>query len=132
VVILVDSSAWVEFLRRTESAVHHRVHRLMAETDEIVTTEAIHMELLAGARDDAHVTRLRRLLARFPLLPAEGLADFEQAAAVYRACRSGGETVRNRIDCLIAAVALRADATVLHLDRDFEVIARYTPLQLAS
>src|SRR5436309_123637 len=33
-------------------------------------------------------------------------------------------------DCLIAAVAIREGATLLHFDHDFDVIARHTPLQV--
>lgn len=35
------------------------------------------------------------------------------------------------IDYVIAAVAIREHAEVLHHDRDFDAIARHTPLQLA-
>ena len=34
------------------------------------------------------------------------------------------------MDCLIAAVAIRERAHVLHRDRDFDVIARHTDLRL--
>ncbi len=34
------------------------------------------------------------------------------------------------MDCLIAAVAIREGASVLHRDRDFDVIARHTELQI--
>jgi hypothetical protein len=37
--------------------------------------------------------------------------------------------VRKLIDCLIAAVAIRERATVLHNDGDFEVLARHTALR---
>jgi predicted nucleic acid-binding protein len=43
---------------------------------------------------------------------------------------SCGETVRKLEDCLVAAVALRHGATLLHRDHDFEVIARHAPLQV--
>ena len=36
------------------------------------------------------------------------------------------------IDCLIAAIALRHDVTLVHKDRDFEVLARVTPLRQHS
>ena len=90
------------------------------------------MELLAGAATAEEVTRLRRLLLRYQLLPVEGLADYEAAAALYRHCRARGETVRQLTDCLIAVVAIRRKASLLHRDHDFEVIARHTPLQVAS
>jgi predicted nucleic acid-binding protein len=129
-VILADTSAWVEYLRATGTPVHLRLRELIADEGELVTTEVVTMELLAGAASPEGVTQLRRLLGRFDVLAVEGLADYEAAAELYRRCRAGGETVRKLTDCLIAAVAVRAGATVLHRDRDFEVIARHTPLRV--
>jgi predicted nucleic acid-binding protein len=86
------------------------------------------MEVLAGARSEAHLAQLRGLLARAsyePILPE----DYDQAAALNRTCRLGGETVRKLIDCLIGAVAIRLSVQVLHADSDFAVLARHTPLQ---
>ena len=89
------------------------------------------MELLAGARDESHLDDLRRLLARASLIPTLP-QDYDEAAALYRGCRRGGETVRRLIDCLIAAIAIRAEVEVLHADADFDVLARHTPLRIAS
>jgi predicted nucleic acid-binding protein len=131
-VILADTSAWVEYLRATGSPAHLRLRQLIADGDELVTTEVVMMELLAGETTPNGVTRLRRLLGRFELLPIEGLADYEAAAELYRRCRTGGETVRKLTDCLIAAVVLRHGAVLLHRDHDFEVIARHAPFRVAG
>lgn len=131
-VTLVDTSAWVEYLRATGSPVHRTVRRLLDEDESVHTTDVVVMEILAGARDGEHHDQLRRLLARCDHLPVEGLTDYESAAALYQACRRAGETVRALTDCLIAAVALRAEVTVLHLDRDFEILARHAGLQATS
>jgi predicted nucleic acid-binding protein len=131
-VILADSSAWVEYLRATGSPVHLRLRQLIADEGDLATTEVAMMELLAGETTPDGVTRLRRLLGRFEVLPVEGLADYEAAAELYRRCRAAGETVRKLTDCLIAAVALRHGATLLHRDHDFEVIARHAPLRVAG
>ena len=125
--ILVDTSAWIEFLRNTGSPVCARVDELL--TDEIAVCEAVRMEVLAGARDESHLLSLRRLLARATILPTRA-TDYEDAAALYRGCRRQGETVRKLIDCLIASVAIRAGVPVLHNDRDFEVLARHTELRV--
>lgn len=130
--ILADTSAWVEYLRATGSPTHHRLSHLIAEDADVVTTDVVVMEILAGARTDERLRQLRRLLNRFDLLPVGGLADFEAAAGIYRRCRRGGETVRKLTDCLIAAVALRTNAELLHCDRDFEVIARHVPLRVLA
>jgi len=87
------------------------------------------MEVLAGARDEGHLNDLRRLLARASIVETMP-GDYEDAAALYRTCRGGGETVRKLIDCLIGAVAIRADLPVLHSDADFDVLARRTPLRV--
>jgi predicted nucleic acid-binding protein len=131
-VILADTSAWVEYLRGTGSPAHLRLRELIAGQGELATTEVVVMELLAGAAAQEEVARLRRLLGRFELLPVEGLADYEAAADLYRRCRAGGETVRKLTDCLIAAVALRHGAALLHRDLDFEVIARHSRLQVVG
>jgi len=125
--ILVDTSAWIEFLRDTESAVCDRVDDLLGA--DVATCDPIRMEVLAGARDDAHLGKLRGLLARASLVPTRSI-DYENAAVLYRACRRKGDTVRKLIDCLIAAVAIRADLPVLHADADFDVLSRHTPLRL--
>jgi predicted nucleic acid-binding protein len=70
------------------------------------------------------------IIEGLPLLPLNGLDDFHHAAMLYRAGRAGGETVRRMTDCLVAAVAIRNDVPVLHNDRDYAVLARYTPLRV--
>ena len=129
--ILVDTSAWVEFFRRTGSDANVRVRRLLAEPDSLLTTDVVLMEVLAGARDVRHRDSLRRLLARCRFEPVDGPADYEAAAALYRHCRARGVTVRALTDCLVACVAVRTDCALLHADRDFELIAEHAPLRLA-
>jgi len=131
-VILADTSAWVEYLRATGSPVHRRMRQLVNADAGVVTTDVVVMELLAGATKDEQRTELRRMLLRFEHLPIDALDDFETAADLYRRCRRGGETVRTLMDCLVAAVALRTGAAVLHQDRDFDAIARQSPLEIAS
>lgn len=127
--ILVDTSAWVEFLRDTGSPVCGRVDELL--DGEIATCDPIRMEVLAGARDEGHLNHLRRLLSRASVI-AIVPGDYEDAAALYRTCRRRGETVRRLIDCLIGAVAIRAGVLVLQSDSDFGVLARHSSLRLAD
>jgi predicted nucleic acid-binding protein len=124
-VILIDTSAWIEFLRDSGSSVCERVDELLAS--DIATCDPICMEVFAGARDEDHLQTLRRLLARAAMLSTTS-ADYDAAAMLYRTCRARGRTVRKLIDCLIAAVALREGIPVLHKDNDFDVIAECAPL----
>ena len=124
--IVVDSSAWIEFLRDTGSPVCNAVDRLLDA--DLAVCDAISMEILAGSRDDHHLSQLRGLINRATMLPTTP-ADFDEAAALYRICRRRGETVRKLIDCLIAAVAIRAGAELLHADVDFAALERHTELR---
>lgn len=128
--ILIDTSAWIEFLRDTGSAVCARVERELRRED-IAVCDAITMEVLAGARDDRHLADLRGLLARATALPTTA-SDYDAAASLYRSCRRAGRRPRALLDCLIAAVALRDDAAVLHFDRDFDVLASVSDLAVVA
>ena len=130
--ILVDTSAWIEYLRGTGSSINRRVRALLESNKMLASTEVVVMELLAGARDDMHWQSLRRLLFGCEFLPLAGLADFEDAAALYRQCRRVGTTLRSLTGCLIAVVAIRSGAEILHADRDFDTIAMHSELRIAS
>lgn len=125
--ILIDTSAWIEFLRGTESPVCQEVERLLDA--QLALTDPVAMEVLSGARDDKHLQDLRGMLGRAEMLRCEAV-DFLAAAMLYRQCRQKGETVRRLLDCLIAAVAIRHDVPVLHSDADFEALARHTELRV--
>jgi len=131
-VTLIDSSAWVEFLRGTGSAAHLWLRRQVTEGAELATTGPIEMEVLAGARDAAEELRIEAALGACETIAVAGADDWRHAAAIYRTCRQEGVTPRRLMDCLIAAVAVRVDVPLLAQDRDFELIARHTPLRLAA
>lgn len=125
---LVDSSAWIEYLRGTGSPAHLEVRRLLhEEPGAVAITEPIAMELLAGATDDRALARLETLTGGLRLLPVSAGLDYRDAALVYRAVRARGGTVRKPLDCLIAVVALRTGATLVHRDRDFDVLGAALP-----
>ena len=128
---LVDTSAWIEYLRATGSAVNRTVRSGLVD-NRLVTTDAVVLEVLAGARDEHGAFDLSVLLARAEFVPQSPMSDVESAARLYRACRRQGKKPRSQIDCLIAAVAIRNGIPVLHRDRDFGVIAEHSALELVT
>jgi hypothetical protein len=129
-VILVDTSAWVEYDRATGSGVDERLTVLIRDGGPVAVTEPVIMEVLAGARSDAREWDLRRLLARFELLRFDPVADFDAASRIYRSCRRSGVTPRGMIDCMIASVALRHGATLLAQDADMARVAGIIGIEL--
>ena len=128
--IVVDTSAWIDFFRARETPVDLTLCRLLDQGAALAATEVVVFELLAGARSDREHDGLRDRVLAFPVLPLNGLAGYEEAASLYRACKAAGEAPGSLADCLIAVPAIEANATVLAADRDFEILARHTPLRL--
>ena len=128
--ILVDTSAWVEFDRATGSAVDQRLTELISGAGPLAVTEPVVMEVASGARDDAREAILRRLLLRFDLLRFDAAVDFDGAVRIYRTCRRAGFTPRGMVDCMIAAVARRSGATLLARDADMNRIAELLGIDL--
>jgi predicted nucleic acid-binding protein len=133
-VILADTSAWIEYDRATGSRVDARVTALISQDGPLVVTEPVIMEVVAGARTEAHADQLRRLMLRGGLLRFDAATDFDGAALIYSRCRQAGITPRGMIDCMIAAVAWRQNATLLCRDVDLERVAKVVgiPLDEAS
>jgi predicted nucleic acid-binding protein len=129
-VILVDTSAWVEYDRATGSAVDKRLAELIETNGPIAVTEPIIMEVQAGARDEVRQERLRRLLLGFRLLPFDPVVDFDGAALIYRRCRAAGINPRGLLDCMIASVGWRTKATLLAQDADLDRVAAVIGLAL--
>ena len=128
--ILADTSAWVEYDRATNSSVDRRLTALIESDGPVAVTQPVVMEVVAGARDDRRESELRRLLLRFELLSFDGVADFEGAVRIYRRCRAAGITPRGMVDCMIASVAWRREATLLAHDADMDRVARVIGIEL--
>ncbi|HEX5495624.1 MAG TPA: PIN domain nuclease [Mycobacteriales bacterium] len=126
---LIDTSAWIEYLRKTGSPAGTLVRDLLQRSELVATTEPVVMELLAGAAQLDALGRLERTLDSLPLLSVDTVVDYRDAARIYRAARERGRTVRKLPDCLIAAVALRTDAVLVHDDADVDLIAECVGLK---
>ena len=90
------------------------------------------MEVLAGARTADEYGAIRSALLGVEWLPFDPIADFEAAARIYAMSRSVGVTPSGLIDCLIAAVALRTDSSLLTFDEDFVRLSKVVPLDVVT
>ncbi len=129
-VILVDSSAWIAYLRGDDSPVVERLDALIVADAELAITEPVIMELLAGARTPGERSRVEALANGLRLVPLDPMNDFRDAADLYRASAVNGHPIRSMVDCLIAAVAIRRDVVLLHQDRDFGYLSEISPLRV--
>jgi hypothetical protein len=128
--VIADSSAWVEFLRATGSEVDLRVDAALRE-GTLLVAEPVLMELLYGARSREEWLDIERVTHSCGFARAQSPTDWIEAAALRRRMRRAGRTIAGALDCLIAVVAMRLDAAVLHKDADFDAIAEVAPLRIA-
>jgi len=132
--MIVDTSAWVEYLRATGSPLDLHLQQALRQGRTILLPSVVLQEVLQGARAPSHYMALLRELEQLTVFdPLDVHELHRQAALLYARCRWQGVTVRSPIDCVVAACALEADMPLLARDRDFSEICRIEPkLKLIS
>lgn len=125
--VLVDTSVWIEVFRRRSRLQLESI----VEFDDIVTCLPVVQEVLQGFDDERAFAAAREAMRALPIVEAPlTTGAFDDAVALYRSARRAGVTVRSGVDCLIAACALRHGLEVLHRDRDYDELARVSPLRV--
>lgn len=132
--MIADTSAWIEFLRASDSAVDRRLRQALRDDEEVWVPDVVYREVLQGASSLPVFYELQDLLDSMPAYVSVDPWNLSRnAALLYARCRWQGLTVRSPNDCLIAACAIETGQPLLTQDRDFSAIARIEPkLQLLS
>lgn len=127
--IVVDSSVWIGHFRNADNE-RVRHFRAIEDPTEILVGDLVILEVLRGARDESHASRLEQILRRFP---TESMLDEVLAVKVatsYRTLRAHGITVRKTVDLIIATFCVERGHSLLHDDRDFDVMAAHLGLSV--
>lgn len=127
--ILVDTTVWIDFFRGEDTAQVRTLERVISEREDVCVCGVILTEVLQGIRVDKDYTAVSTQFESFLYLPM-GQMTFKKAAEMYRTLRRRGVTIRNAVDCMIAAVAIDHDIPLLHNDRDFVPLARHCGLKV--
>jgi predicted nucleic acid-binding protein len=123
--IYVDTSVLIDFLRGKTTPAVEMLVRLEANDVPFAIPILCCQEVMQGARDENEWRLLREHLSLQRLaVPRDPAALHWEAARIFFDCRRHGLTVRSSVDCLIAAHAIEAEATLLHNDEDFESIKK--------
>jgi predicted nucleic acid-binding protein len=130
-VVLVDTSVWIDVLpsRRPASPLRDRVDGLIGD-GRVVIAGPVTTGLLRGAIGEREYEILSAMCADYPHLPIRD-STWVSAGRLGFQLRREGITVPTT-DLLIAAVAMEADAILLHRDRHYDVIAERCPLKVES
>jgi predicted nucleic acid-binding protein len=121
--ILLDTSAWITYLKKGWPQ--------SLNFERIVTCPPIIQELLQGVRDQSVHNDIRESLLNLPILSNPVLLEmYLRAGNIYRLGRKRGITIRSSMDCLISAIAIENEVSIMHCDRDFESISQFTELSI--
>ena len=122
---LIDSSAWIEYLRpKGSKKIKERVKEIL-QKEEAVSCGVVVVEILRGAKNEKDFRSLHESLTSLPQIPIDG-AVIERASQWGFQLERRGKSV-STTDLLIAAAAYKK-ARLLHVDRDFGIISSLVEL----
>jgi predicted nucleic acid-binding protein len=124
-VVLIDTSAWIEALRRGgRRDLHDRVRALLLD-GRAAWSEIVQLELWSGARGDAEKKMLTELDETLVLLPANAEV-WARAYALAKRARARGKAIP-ATNVLVHATARHHGARLEHCDDDLAALAALDP-----
>jgi predicted nucleic acid-binding protein len=127
--LVVDTSVWIDYLNGTINWQTNYLDDALS-TETILLGDLILAELLQGFRHDGEFKSASEYFNAFECVQFGGIELALKVAKNYRYMRSKGVTVRKTVDMFIGTWCIENDTTLLHNDKDFDVIATQLPLRL--
>jgi predicted nucleic acid-binding protein len=128
-VILVDSSVWIAQLKGRTTPATVKLETAVAR-EPLLVGDLIMLEVLQGARNEAHAARIERALRQYVIVPLLDVDLAPKAARNYRRLRELGITVRKTADIIIGTFCIEHRHTLLHDDRDFVPMQKHLGLRV--
>ncbi len=126
--VLVDTSAWILSFKKSGNAELKAFLIESVRSGAAATSPVVILELLQGCRSEAERDSLKEKLESLPVLPL-GPSAWERAYDLGFTLRRQGLTIPT-VDLIIAATAIESNSALLHHDKHFEMIARYSALKV--
>jgi predicted nucleic acid-binding protein len=130
---VVDSSVWIDFFnKKTTPQIEIVKSSLYTSTKKspFGIMPIIYQEILQGIDNDKQYALVKEVLLGLEMIDIDQFLYAEKAADLYRYLRRKGVTIRKANDCLIAAVCIDFKYPIIHNDKDFDNIAKYTSLKI--
>jgi len=126
--VIIDTSVWIESFRPSADQSLHRLVRDLILGELVLLPGIIKTELLRGARNKKEYTQLSRLLKGLSHLAVpedywERLSEFS-----FQLFRKG--IVVPLTDTYIALLCIENQASILHRDKHYDMIAKKTKLKI--
>lgn len=128
---VVDTSVWIDLFAGRDTPQVTFLESVIERKEDICICGVILTEVLQGIRDEKEYSDTESMLANLLFL-SMSRETFLLAATIYRALRARGLTIRNSVDCMIAAVCIENEIRLLHNDRDFDLLAAHSELEVVD
>ncbi len=126
---VVDTSVWVSYLRQIENQQTLLINTFI-DKNEIITVPIILQEVLQGIKEDTIYNSIKESFLSFKVVEYSNVEAAINAALLYKFLRKKGATIRKPNDCLIAWICIDNNFQLIHNDKDFDNIAKYTSLKI--
>lgn len=126
--ILVDSSVWIDYFNGKKTSETDWLDSVLGNKP-IIIGDLILAEVLQGFQDEKDFRTAKRLLLNFPFMDMVGQELAIKSAENYRILRKKGVTVRKTIDVMIGTFCIHYNFSLLHDDRDFDLLEKYLKLK---
>lgn len=126
---VVDTSVWVSYLKQNANRQTLLINTFI-DKNEVVTVPIILQEVLQGIKDDIIFGSIKESFLSFKVVEYNNMEAAINAALLYRFLRKKGATIRKPNDCLIAWICMDNNFQLIHNDKDFDNIAKYTSLKI--
>ena len=126
--ILVDSSVWIDILKK-DSPVKIPIELYY----QFLICPPVMQEVLQGVKRSIDYAKFEKTFLAFTMV-ANPLAakTYLHAAGLFRSMRRAGYTIRSSVDCLIAAIAIEEGFPICHNDRDYDHLTKISDLKTLS
>ena len=126
--VLVDTSAWIDFFQDESSPYGAVVDALLRE-DLVCTTGLVKAEIIPGARNRKKFSQLKDYFDALPLL-ADPVGMWDEVITAQRRLKTRGVNGVGIPDLIIAVTAIANDAEVFSKDHHFDLMEKILDLEM--
>jgi len=126
--ILVDTTVLIDFFKGSQNNKVLLFKDVIKQSLPFGISEYTYLEVLQGARDQTEYDYLNEYLLDMNIyfLP-KTVEIYEKAVKIYFHLKRQGVTPRSTIDILIALTTIEYGLSLLHNDKDFDVMGAFMP-----
>ena len=126
---IVDTSVWIDYFNGKIDESTDATEKFIIE-GELLMIPIILQEVLQGIRSPKDFSIVKNAFLRNTFFNFNTIDMALEAATLFRFLKRNGVTIRKPNDSLIAAICIQNNFSLLHNDKDFNNIAKYTSLKI--